>query len=147
MKHDIDKIVPYLRRSLASLNILGSLLLLAERFWMAQIFFKSGLTKIGDWSNTLYLFTNEYNVPLLPPNLAALGATTVELCAPLFLLLGFAARLTTLPMLAMTAVIQFTYESHPDHAVWAMLLATILCFGPGMISVDHWLRRKWLGDY
>jgi putative oxidoreductase len=135
---------PRILRSLAKLQALGSLVLLLERFWMAQVFFKSGLTKIGDWSNTLYLFGNEYNVPFLPPDIAAAGATAIELAAPVFLLLGLAARLATLPMLAMTAVIQFTYENHPDHAVWAMLLGTILCFGPGAVSVDHWLRRKFL---
>lgn len=79
---------PSVKRSLASLHGLGSLVLLIERFWMARIFFKSGLTKIDDWSNTLYLFTNEYSVPLLPPAFAALSSTAVELAAPVFLMLG-----------------------------------------------------------
>jgi putative oxidoreductase len=145
IRNTIAPALPAIAKTLAILEALGSLILLLERFWMARIFFKSGLTKIDDWSNTLYLFANEYNVPLLPPALAATGATVVELCAPVFLILGLATRLATLPMLAMTAVIQFTYESHPDHAVWAMLLATILCFGPGKISVDYWLKKKLFG--
>ena len=133
-------------KTLASLQLLGSAVLLVERFWMARVFFRSGLTKIADWDNTLYLFANEYSVPVLSPWLSAHMAAAVELTAPGFLLLGLASRLATLPMLAMTAVIQFTYESHPDHAVWAMLLSTILCFGPGRLSVDYYLRRKFLKD-
>lgn len=142
IRKTIAPALPAIARTLAILEALGSLILLLERFWMARIFFKSGLTKIDDWSNTLYLFANEYNVPLLPPALAAYGATAVELAAPVFLMLGLAARLATVPMLAMTAVIQFTYESHSQHAVWAMLLLTILCFGPGKLSVDCWLKKK-----
>lgn len=140
----LAQLKPLILRTLASLQILGSLVLLLERFWMARIFFKSGLTKIEDWSSTVSLFANEYNVPFLPPELAAYGATAVELTAPWFLIVGLASRLATLPMLAMTAVIQFTYESHPDHAVWAMMLLTILSFGPGRLSIDHLLRQKFL---
>jgi len=140
----LHKCTPMIVRTVAILQLLGSLVLAIERFWMARIFFKSGLTKIDDWANTVYLFTNEYNVPILPPTLAAGGATVVELAAPVFLVLGLATRLATLPMLAMTAVIQFTYESHPDHAVWAMLLATLLCFGPGKLSLDQLIARRFL---
>jgi putative oxidoreductase len=135
---------PQIMRSLTFLQALGSLVLLLERLWMARVFFRSGLTKIGDWNNTLYLFANEYSVPLLPPGIAAFSAASIELAAPVFLVLGLASRLAALPMLAMTAVIQFTYENHPDHAVWAMLLGTILCFGPGTLSADYLLRRKFL---
>lgn len=142
----ITKCQPLIRKTLATLQLLGSAVLLLERFWMARIFFKSGLTKLDDWSSTLSLFANEYNVPLVPTSFAAYSATTIELTAPFFLIIGLASRLATLPMLAMTAVIQFTYESHPDHAVWAMMLGTILCFGPGKLSVDNWLRGKFLKD-
>lgn len=141
----IAKYQPLIERTLARLTVLGSLVLLLERIWMARIFFRSGLTKIDDWSNTLYLFANEYSVPLLPPAFSAYSAAAIELSAPLFLIVGLASRLATVPMLAMTAVIQFTYESHSDHAVWAMMLGTILCFGPGRLSVDYWLRKKFLG--
>jgi putative oxidoreductase len=145
IKNLIAACKPRILQSLAILQALGSLVLLLERFWTARVFFKSGLTKIDDWNNTLYLFTHEYSVPLLPPAFAAASAAMIELTAPIFLVVGLASRLATLPMLVMTAVIQFTYESHPDHAVWAMLLATILCFGPGEVSVDRWLRRRFLG--
>ena len=50
------------------LSPFGDLLL---RCWVAYAFWVSGLTKIQTWDSTLYLFENEYNVPLLPPELAA----------------------------------------------------------------------------
>ncbi len=46
-------------------------LLLFCRLWVAWVFFNSGLTKIATWDSTLYLFELEYQVPLLPWELAA----------------------------------------------------------------------------
>ncbi|MBI3419113.1 MAG: DoxX family protein [Proteobacteria bacterium] len=131
-------------RILAMLQELGNLVLLAARLWMAKIFWQSGMVKIEDWGNTLYLFKEEYHVPLLPPSLAALFATSFELACPVLLVLGLGARLATLPMLAMVAVIQFTYDSNMEHFYWAMLLATLLCFGPGKLSLAHFIRAKLL---
>ena len=37
------------------------------RIFVGMMFFKAGLTKISNWNTTLYLFENEYNVPLLSP--------------------------------------------------------------------------------
>ena len=44
---------------------------LAARWFIAGVFFRSGLTKIADWETTVALFTDEYHVPLLSPELAA----------------------------------------------------------------------------
>ncbi len=118
------------------------ILILLIRFWMAQIFWYSGLTKISDWQATIFLFKDEYKVPVIPPEIAALLSTSVELAAPILLVLGFATRLTIIPMLAMTAVIQFTYEYSNEHYYWAMLLTTILCYGPGILSIDNLIKRK-----
>ena len=112
------------------------------RFWMAQIFWYSGLVKISDWQATIYLFQYEYKVPVIPPEIAAYLATAFELCCPILLIFGFAARFATLPMLSMTAVIQFTYLDLIDHRYWAMLLAIILLYGPGTLSLDHLIKKK-----
>src|SRR5262249_19331043 len=115
------------------------------RYWMAQIFFLAGLTKIHDIPATLFLFANEYNVPLLPPALAAYMATAVELVGPVLLVLGLATRLAALPMMAMTLVIQLTYLQHIDHLYWLMLLGLIVLYGPGPLALDtlavRWLRH------
>jgi putative oxidoreductase len=121
---------------------LAPLILLAQRLWMASIFWHSGLTKINDWKSTVALFENVYSVPILSPQIAASLATMTELTCPILLLLGLATRLATIPMLIMTAVIQLTYLHSAEHFYWAMLLGTLLCFGPGVLSIDYIIKKK-----
>ena len=68
---------------------LQSLALLAARLYVAQVFFLSGLTKLRDWSSTLALFHDIYQVPLLPPALAAYLGTGGELVLPVLLRLDW----------------------------------------------------------
>ena len=123
-------------------NTLQPLVLLTLRLWIAVLFFKSGLVKIEDFSTAVALFADEYKVPFLPPYLAALSAVTFELSCPVLLALGLLTRLACLPLLAMTAIIQFTYLEHIQHAYWAMLLLVILTHGAGKWSLDHALSRR-----
>ncbi|MGE5146856.1 MAG: FAD-dependent oxidoreductase, partial [Candidatus Eiseniibacteriota bacterium] len=110
---------------------------------IVQIFWASGLTKIASWQTTLSLFQDEYQVPLLPPELAATLATGVELAAPVLLAFGLLSRVGAAAMLAMTAVIEFTYLDRAEHFFWMMLLGQIVLRGPGLFSLDHLLLR-WL---
>lgn len=119
-----------------------SFILLIARIGIAGIFWKSGRTKVdGDWmvtDLTVSLFRDEYQVPLLPPELAAhLGAYT-ELAMPIFLVLGLFTRLAALPLLGMTFVIGiFVYPGAWDtHLTWAALLFLIVARGPGLVSLD-----------
>ena len=107
------------------------------RFWIAKIFWYSGLTKISSWQSTVYLFKYEYAVPIIPAELAAAMAAATELSAPIFLILGLMTRIAAFPMLCMVAVIQFTYLDLIDHLYWALLLLTIICYGPGRYSLDN----------
>lgn len=116
--------------------------LLILRLWIAHVFWVSGLVKISDFDNTIALFEQEYKVPLLPPYFAALSGTAFELLCPVLLTLGLFTRAATLPLLAMTAVIQFTYDQNIQHTYWAMLLITILAFGAGKFSVDYQVRKR-----
>jgi putative oxidoreductase len=94
------------------------------------------------------LFRDEYAVPVLPPHVAAFMGTTAELLCPVFIALGLAARLATVPLLAMTFVIQtFVYpENWAEHLSWATLLLLVLTRGAGAMSLDHLvagaLRRR-----
>jgi putative oxidoreductase len=120
-----------------------SILQFLFRFTIAIVFWRSGLVKIQSWEPTVALFANEYRVPLLPPELAAMLASAVELTCPVLLVFGLATRLATLPMLAVTVVIQtFVY---PDlwhiHLAWATTLVFILTRGPGPISIDHFIAK------
>ncbi|NBX02656.1 MAG: DoxX family protein [Alphaproteobacteria bacterium] len=136
-------IISAYQRFLHYSDVLRPVLLLVVRIYIAKVFFMSGLVKIDDFSNTVALFADEYQVPLLPPYLAAVLGTMFELACPVLLVLGLATRAATLPLLAMTAVIQFTYDQNIQHAYWAMLLATILVSGAGRFSIDYYIRRKY----
>lgn len=139
-----------------------SLIALLGRFAIAAVFWKSGQTKIeglaidlldGTWQwgwprladSAVYLFREEYRLPLLPPELAAILAATAEHLLPVLLLLGLATRFSALGLLIMTAVIQlFVYpDAYPTHGTWAAVLLYLLARGPGVLSLDHGLARWW----
>ena len=106
---------------------------LVLRLGVALVFFRSFLSKVESWDTTLMLFENEYQVPFLPPGIAAFLATGLELVGPIMLVLGFGTRLAAIAMLGMTLVIQlFVYpQSYPDHLLWAGPLIYLLLRGPG----------------
>lgn len=74
------------------------------RLFLANVFFKSGLTKIQTWDSTLYLFREEYHVPLLPPDFAAYLATSAELGLPVLLMFGLFGRFAALGLFILNAV-------------------------------------------
>jgi len=123
---------------------------LAIRLWVANVFWKSGLTKIKSWDSTLMLFEYEYSVPLLQTNVAAFLATGAELLFPVLLLLGLASRFSALSLFILNYVALISYPDVSDagikdHMLWGTMLAVIFFHGPGLLSADHFLRRKFLG--
>jgi len=139
-------------RAAGWLDAAGHVLDLGIRLYMADVFFRSGLVKIGNWDGTLYLFENEYRVPLLPPELAAWLGTFGELAFPPLLALGLATRFAALSLSVVNvmAVISFWHvlaqneAARMSHVYWALLLLVPLCHGAGKLSLDHWLRRRFL---
>ena len=73
-----------------------SVLQLMFRIAIAAVFWSSGLTKIASWDTTIALFRDEYMVPLLPPELAAVMSATFELSCSALIVVGLATRLATL---------------------------------------------------
>ena len=140
-------IVPVLDAARGVLDMLKPLVDLGIRLYVANVFFKSGLVKIGNWSGTLYLFENEYRVPLLAPGLAAWLAALGELALPPLLALGLAARFAAFSLFAfnIVAVVSFWHvlsdneAAFMSHVYWAMLLSVTLVHGPGRLSLDHWI--------
>lgn len=129
-----------------TLNFLAPLGDLFIRLWVANVFFKSGLTKIQSFDNAILLFKYEYAVPLLPPEVAALLGTTVELVFPVLLALGLAGRFAALVLFGFNIVAALSYPGLTevglnDHYVWGLLLLVPLLHGPGRLSVDHLLGR------
>lgn len=136
-----------LRLRSAAARIPDGALLLFARLAPAAVFWQSGRTKVDGWrlnDTALYLFQEEYRLPVLDPATAAGLAAIAEHLFPLLLVLGLATRLSALALLAMTAVIQcFVYpDAWPTHATWAALLLTVLARGPGRLSIDHLLARR-----
>lgn len=124
-----------------------SVLALAARIFPAAVFWQSGQTKVEGWGlseNAVFLFREEYKLPLVDPVLAAYGAALAEHLLPILLVLGLASRFAALGLLAMTAVIQiFVYPAAwPTHGVWAAALLLVAARGPGAWSLDHLLFRR-----
>lgn len=118
------------------------LLLLVIRFWLARIFWYSGLIKISSWRSTVFLFREEYRVPLFSAEVAAFLSTVFEIACPILLFFGLFTRLATLPLLIMVGFIQYIYPDVLETAYWVMLFGVLVCFGPGKISIDAWLKNK-----
>ena len=120
------------------------LLALPLRLAVATVFWNSAMTKLANWDTAVALFTDEYKVPLLPPEFVAYMAVTIELAAPVLLVLGLGTRPAALVLLGMTAVIEiFVYpEAWPTHIQWAAMLLVLLCRGAGKWSFDHLIRRR-----
>jgi putative oxidoreductase len=120
------------------------LLALPLRFAVATVFWNSGTSKLANWNTAIELFTEEYKVPVLPPEIAAYMAASIELTTPVLLVLGLLTRPAALVLLGMTTFIEiFVYpQAWPTHIQWAAMLLVLVCRGPGTLSIDHLVRRR-----
>ena len=136
----------FLRKIIVRLEAVPySVLAIPLRLGVAWIFWSSAQVKLINWQRTIELFAEEYRVPLLPPEIAAAMALSIEIACPILLVLGLFTRLAVLVLLGMTAVIQiFVYpEAWPTHLQWAAMMLVLLCRGAGAFSLDRLLWR-WL---
>ncbi len=152
---------PMLRLIALFERIPQSLIALLARFSIAAVFWKSGQTKIEGLAidlvsgtfqlgvpklspSAVWLFENEYKLPLIAPELAANLAAFSEHFLPILLLLGLATRFSALALLGMTLTIQlFVYpDAYATHGTWAAVLLYLLARGPGALSLDHVLATK-----
>ncbi len=138
-----------------------SLITALGRFSIATVFWKSGQTKIEGFAldivegtyqfgwprlsdSAVALFKEEYRLPFISPELAALLAAFAEHVFPALLLIGLATRFSATALLVMTLVIQvFVYpDTYPTHGTWAAVLLYLMARGGGVLSVDHWLAHR-----
>lgn len=143
-------------------RIPDSAIALLARFSIATIFWQSGQTKVEGlvidllagrvelgWPRlsdlALYLFREEYRLPLIDPQVAALVAASAEHLFPVLLLLGLGTRLAASGLLVMTATIQLLVypDAYATHGVWAVALLFLLAKGAGRFSLDHGLVRRY----
>jgi len=129
----------------------GSLVSLGLRLFIGWQFFKAGLIKVSDWSVTLSLFRDEYTVPVLPPEVAAVMGAGGELFFPVLLAIGLFSRPAALGLLAVNAMAVISYPqlfqfecpaAINDHFYWGISLLVLVAFGPGKFSIDAFLKTK-----
>jgi putative oxidoreductase len=134
-----------LYRSLTSLveAIPFSFVQLVSRVSIALVFWNSAQSKLASWMVTQQLFAMEYQVPLLPPDIAAPLATATELVGAVLVFFGLFTRIGALALLGVVAVIQlFVYPGHwAEHLLWASLLLLLVTRGAGSFSLDHLAKR------
>jgi len=115
---------------------------LALRLFPALVFLQSGRTKVEGFTikpSTYYLFEQDYALPLIPPDLAAVLATSAEHLLPALMIAGLFTRFAALGLIGMTAVIEiFVYpEAWITHGLWASALLALVVLGPGRVSLDR----------
>jgi putative oxidoreductase len=121
-----------------------ALLAIPLRLAIATVFWNSGTEKLASWDSTLALFRDEYRLPVIPPEIAAYMAASIELSTPFLLIFGLFTRAAALVLLGMTTVIEvFVYpQAWPTHIQWAAMLLVLLCRGAGAISIDELIYRR-----
>lgn len=139
----------------ARLELLTPLALLLFRLFVALAFWRAGVVKIDSPDTTLYLFTEEYHVPLLPAAFAALMATWVELIVPWFLALGLGTRVVAAFLFVYNLIAVISYPAlwphgfwhglagtdFADHKAWGLMLLALVALGAGRWSLDALLGR------
>jgi len=125
--------------------------LLALRLYVSSVFFRSGLVKISDWGATLALFHDEYKVPLLPPDLAAVVGAGGELAFPVLITLGLMGRFGAAGLFVVNAMAVISYPQLwgfdcpagiDAHFYWGSILLALTLFGPGRLSLDELILRR-----
>ena len=128
-------------------DYLQPLALLAARVYVASVFFSAGLTKLRDWDTTLFLFEEEYHVPFIPFELAAVLGTAGEIVLPILLALGLLSRfsalgLTLVNVIAVVSLAEIATAALYGHVIWGLLLLLVVVFGAGIASLDHFIENK-----
>jgi putative oxidoreductase len=118
---------------------------LAVPFWRSGVNKWDGFLQLSDVAVLLFASEFKLHLPGGPyafpaPALVAFLSASGEIVLPILLVLGLFTRLAALGVLVMTLVIQLTVpEGWPVHLTWAAMALGIMAWGPGRLSLDHWL--------
>jgi putative oxidoreductase len=142
----LHKALSLTRLGVRGLDLLQPAAALGARLYVAQAFFASGLTKLRDWDTTLALFQDEYMVPFLRHDVAAVLGTGGELVLPVMLALGLGGRfaalgLSVVNVVAVVSLAEIAPAALQQHQFWGALLIGVAVFGPGRWALDHWVQR------
>jgi putative oxidoreductase len=135
-----------------ALDLLRSPVLFVLRGYVSWQFLHSGWLKLTTWDSTLYLFQEEYHVPLLSPQVAAVVGTFSELFWPALLLIGLWSRVSALGVFAVNAMAVLAYQqvllapgyeaAFAQHVLWGVISFVLLVFGPGSWTIDRLLTSR-----
>jgi len=146
-----------------------ALVAIGLRFVMARLFFLSGQSKVEGLvyridvpgfdlmqgfslavtvptavkDSTYAMFDKMANLPI-PSWIAAPVVSYAEFILPICLVLGFGARFAALGLLVMTVMISAFVAPQAlwtTHIYWAAILVVLMSLGPGVVSIDHLIRR------
>ncbi|MEM9101371.1 MAG: DoxX family protein [Pseudomonadota bacterium] len=141
------QVTSFYHRTSHYIDLLQPIGLLGARLYVAWVFFLAGLTKIRDWDTTLWLFEEEYQVPLLNHEVAAFLGTAGEIVLPILLALGIATRfgalgLSVVNIVAVISLEEIAPAAYTLHVLWGVLLAQVIIFGAGSLSADNFLKKR-----
>lgn len=147
----LDRVIPIYHRLVWGLEALIPLFDLSVRLYLAHIFWKGGMVKLSSWMSTVMLFTMVYDVPLLPPEMAAYVTTAVELGGSCLLAVGLAGRWAALALFGLNIVASISYgqvsEAARQEAFYVgVLFLYFVLNGSGRLSADslaeYLIRRR-----
>src|SRR5262245_33235863 len=121
---------------------------LATPFWRSGINKWDGFLQLNDVA--VLLFSTEFKLHLpggpysFPaPEVMAFLVACAEILFPILLVLGLATRAAAFALLVMTFVVELTVpDGWPVHVTWAAMALGIMAWGPGRLSLDHWIGRR-----
>jgi putative oxidoreductase len=145
LKREVSVVVSAYCRIIRVLEWLIPVFDLSVRLYLAQIFWTGGMVKLSSWMSTVMLFTMVYDVPLLPPEIAAYLATAIELGGSFLLAIGLGGRWAALLLFGLNIVATISYGQLSDAALQEAFYVGILFLyfvlhGPGLLSADALLR-------
>ncbi|MGD8207574.1 MAG: DoxX family protein, partial [Thiohalocapsa sp.] len=115
-----------------SFRALDFLAPLALRLYLAPVFWVAGTNKIAGFSSTVEWFGNpDWGLGLPAPLLMATLATATEVIGALFLLLGFAVRWISIPLMVTMLVAMFTV--HIENG-WQAIADSSSAFASSMLG-------------
>ncbi len=131
-----------------------SMALLLLRLALGATFIYHGGDKCFGWFGGMRVeeFSHHLHLPLLPEMAWAWIAAGAELGCGVLVLIGFLARLASIPLLVIMLVAIATTTGHKgfnshgggyeDNLMLIAMAAMILLVGPGLVSVDAYVFRR-----
>jgi putative oxidoreductase len=129
---------------------------LLTRITLGHAFFLTGRGKLANFDTTVEFFASQ-NIPL--PALNAAFVSRLEYYGGILLVVGLLTRIVSALLASTMVVALLTERAHffeswkptgdvgpMDIASWVflLLLTWLVLYGPGLVSLDHFLAR-WLG--